>query len=317
MRKQIFEHLDTHRDQIEDAFDYVVERAGRPKEEFTAERFSAHYKHVKKIAPTDLIKLLLVHVTNFTEQELMAIKRIEPEDIHRLLYACCAVAPLHPFGPEEKAVWSQEYIQRAQTRAGGLPDRLSLKRGTINWPVCGVYSLVFKDSSSSENPVVELHLAHFVASLDQLARIITNKWEIKQNWSIEDAVLQPEACGLPPLCCKDFFKNTAGFQDFVAPMFVFKPEPATENADADTQQVKRIKRANSSKTLLVCRAESSAGLPAPSAPTETSTPPVKETAQTQQTEVKVSKPQKLTAAKVKLDMFLKAKQSKRGDEADE
>eukprot|EP00971_Amphidinium_carterae_P008468 167165-Amphidinium_carterae.1 len=87
MRKEIFEHLDTHRDQIEDAYEYVVERAGRPQEEFSAERFSQHYKHVKKVAPSDLIKLLLVHITNFSEQELMAIKRIDAEDMHRLLYA--------------------------------------------------------------------------------------------------------------------------------------------------------------------------------------------------------------------------------------
>eukprot|EP00971_Amphidinium_carterae_P058695 1160690-Amphidinium_carterae.1 len=69
--------------------------------------------------------------------------------MHRLLYASCAVAPLHPFGPEEKAVWSQEYIERAKTRDIGLKDRLVLTRGKIDWAACGVYQLVCKPASSS------------------------------------------------------------------------------------------------------------------------------------------------------------------------
>eukprot|EP00971_Amphidinium_carterae_P168118 3331319-Amphidinium_carterae.1 len=126
MRKDIYEYSDAHRDHIEDAYEYVVERHGQASVECSADKLSQFYKHVKKIAATDLIKLLLVHVTKLSEQQLQAVKRIEGEDVYRLLYAVCLVQPLRPFGPADKEAWSREYRERARVADVGVAERLSL-----------------------------------------------------------------------------------------------------------------------------------------------------------------------------------------------
>eukprot|EP00971_Amphidinium_carterae_P306715 6095461-Amphidinium_carterae.1 len=187
-----------------------------------------------------MIKLLLVHVTKLSEQQLQAVKRIEGEDVYRLLYACCLVQPLHPFGPAEKEAWSREYRERARVADVGVAERLSLVDGKIDWHSSGLYQLGRASLMTivKEALVSQLVFGSFVALLEQLSK--------------------PDVCGLPPMKCAEFFKKDAAFKKFVAPMYVFKDESEGGAEAGAVHEVKRILRANSNKTTLVCRADTPA-----------------------------------------------------------